>query len=155
MSNIELLFIHMVNIFLAPNKTFQLQLVIARNVHASQILGDFNACVPSCCRRRAAKHNSDGDVAAFERNLKVLCACFIHQITWLHYIDIIYRLMIPKIIGFVISQYDSNLYLLKFGKVVITIQRHNPSKFSILHMLLLSNIHVLDISYKIGINSDM
>ena len=80
------------------------------------------------------------------------CACFIHQITWLHYIDIIYRLMIPKIIGFVISQYDSNLYLLKFGKVVITIQRHNPSKFSILHMLLLPNIHVLDISYKIGIN---
>ena len=83
------------------------------------------------------------------------CACFIHQITWLHYIDIIFRLMIPKIIGFVISQYDSNLYLLKFGKVVITIQRHNPSKFSILHMLLLPNIHVLDISYKIGINSDM
>ena len=81
------------------------------------------------------------------------CACFIHQITWLHYINIIYRLMIPKIIGFVISQYDSNLYLLKFGKVVITIQRHNPSKFSILHMLLLPNIHVLDISYKIGINS--
>ena len=83
------------------------------------------------------------------------CACFIHQITWLHYIDIIYRLMIPKIIGFVISQYDSNLYLLKFGKVVITIQRHNPSQFCILHMLLLPNIHVLDISYKIGINSDM
>ena len=83
------------------------------------------------------------------------CACFIHQITWLHYIDIIYRLMIPKIIGFVISQYDSNLYLLKFGKVVITIQRHSPSRFSILHMLLLPNIHVLDVSYKIGINSDM
>ena len=73
MNNTELLFIHLVDIFLAPYKTFQLQLVIARNVHASQIQGDFNACVPSCCRRRSAKHNSDGDVAAFERNLKVLC----------------------------------------------------------------------------------
>ena len=116
MNNTELLFIYLVDVFLAPDKTFHLQLVIARNVHASQTLGDFNACVPSCCRRRSAKHNSDGDLVAFERNLKVLCACFIHQITWLHYIDIIYRLMIPKIIGFVISQYDSNLYLLKLER---------------------------------------
>ena len=154
MSNIELLFIHLVNFFLPLIKlsiSNWLYPETYMQVKYQEIL------------MHAFNHVVDGALQSIipMEMLRLLsgickfCACFIHQITWLHYIDIIYRLMIPKIIGFVISQYDSNLYLLKFGKVVITIQRHNPSKFSILHMLLLPNILVLDISYKIGINSDM
>ena len=154
MCNMELLFIHLVDIFLPLIKlsiSNWLQPETYMQVKYQEI------------SMHAFHHVVDGALQSIipMEMLRLLsgickfCACFIHQITWLHYIDIIYRLMIPKIIGFVISQYDSNLYLLKFGKVVITIQRHNPSKFSILHMLLLPNIHVLDISYKIGINSDM